>query len=120
MTAGNKGKNVAWLSQISKDGTKVKAIDEMPEVGQHCGWLWSAYNALGARRGAGPDGPLPITFSDIMAYATFYGFDSVSQRRILAAVVTELDDVYLDHVQEARKKAQEKQKSGSKRSRRRR
>ncbi|UVD36478.1 hypothetical protein RCXUPER_60 [Rhodobacter phage RcXuper] len=107
-----------WLEKLYAEG-KIKkkpesAQEPPPPIFPDLYWIWEAYCFLNERRGVGPNGPLPISVSDIQAYAELTGRIEPRYRQQLIRFIPPLDRVFLKdfydrqnaEIEKARKKAE--------------
>ncbi len=59
-------------------------------------WVWEAFTQLSGARQVGFNGPLPLSMSEVLAYAQFRGIESPDEREELLHFVQYLDKVWLE------------------------
>lgn len=100
-----------------------KTTSDPPPLFPDLYWIWSAYCVLSERRGVGPNGPVPITTSDMLAFAELSGRNDPHHRHQLLRFIPPLDRFYLKdfyekqakEMEKSRRKAESKGRSGRKR-----
>lgn len=92
-----------------QDAKKVfEAEPEVPYCLQHTwGWFWELHQA----RGAGFNGPLPLSFTEIQAWVNV---KDVKIRSFEVEVIKEMDTKFMEYVAKKQKEEESKQKSSSK------
>lgn len=112
-----------WLEKLYAEGRikkKPQTLQEPPPaLFPDLYWLWEAYCFLSERRGVGPNGPVPITVHDMLAYAELTERVESRYRQQLIRLIPPLDRYFLkdfyDRQQVELEKAQ--RKSGAARKR---
>lgn len=64
-------------------------------LAQHLLWVWQAFTDLSYRRSSGFGGPLPISYSDILAYCHLKGIKTAEEKERLTRFVDALDKVFM-------------------------
>lgn len=64
-------------------------------LSQHLFWIWQAFSELSYRRGVGFAGPLPISYSDILAYCRLRDIRAASEKERLLRFIDVLDKVFM-------------------------
>ena len=92
-----------WLEKLYAEGI----IKKKPESFQEDGppkpadlfpdvyWIWEAYCFLSEQRGVGPNGPVPITTSDMLAYSKLTGRMEPRYRTQLIRFIPPMDRLFL-------------------------
>ena len=107
-----KQKNNAWLQKLYDEGQLTKK----PEVSQEppptlypdLYWIWDAYCFLSERRSTGPNGPNPISTSDMAAYIDLTGRHEDRYRRQILRFIPPMDRVFLKDFYDKQAKELEK------------
>jgi hypothetical protein len=77
-----------------------------PQIPYEIFWIWRAWMRLNECRnwhtGMGPSTPATISFSAIIEWAEFYGYDE-EDFEMLDACIREMDQVYIRHMVEKAK-----------------
>lgn len=82
----------------------IPTLEEEPELLPHLHWVWEAFSELNYRRGVSMSGPIPISMSDIEAYARFRGINSLAERDRLLNYLRILDQEWMTHHYDEKKK----------------
>lgn len=109
-------KNKAWLESLAKEdpSLKIKTLEEEPELLPHLHWVWEGFSELNYRRGVSMSGPVPITMTDIEAYARFRGINSIPERDRFLNYLRILDQEWMtNHYSEAKKRGDQPDASPS-------
>jgi hypothetical protein len=80
--------------------------DIPPRINSYAQWLINRFWEVSSGRGVGQNGPLPLTFNDILSYCEVVGEDLEPRE---AQALKTLDQAYLNSVFEEKSKAQEGQ-----------
>jgi hypothetical protein len=78
-------------------------------------WIWEAYCFLSERRGVGPNGPVPITVQDMLAYTELSNRKEERYRRQLLRFIPPLDRFFLKNFYDRQAEAFAKERNKSKR-----
>lgn len=100
-------KNKAWLASLAKEDPtlSIKTLDEEPQLLSHLHWVWEAFGELNYRRGLSMSGPVPITMTDIEAYARYRAIFSTAERDRLLYYLRLLDQEWMtNHYEDAKKR----------------
>lgn len=110
------GRKREWVAKLKSEGLTKKKQEEPEETSAlkvlpEGVWLWVMFIYLNSHRQQGPNGPQPITISDMWAYAQLEELDGGESRWALE-VMSELDRVFLEEtykkIEEERKKRDKK------------
>lgn len=111
-------KNSAWLEKLHAEGhtkkpPKAEPQEPSPTLFPDLYWIWEAYCFLSERRGIGPNGPVPITAQDILAFSELTGRTESKYREQLLRFIPPLDRFYLNDFYTRQQAEMEKAKNKS-------
>ncbi len=106
--------NQAWLQKLYEEGQLTKKPEApqepAPKLFPDLFWIWEAYCFLAERRSMGPNGPNPISVSDMEAYTTLTGRTEHTYRYQLLRFIPPMDRVFLKDFYDKQSKELEKAK----------
>jgi len=86
----------------------------MPEVYPDVIWAWDAFDYLNRQRGIGPNGPMPISARDLLAYCELRNIHRDDDVDFLLRIIPKLDHIYLADFNKQQEKRLEAMKNKSK------
>jgi hypothetical protein len=79
------------MPESFQEDTDKKPADLFPDAL----WIWDAYCFLSEHRGVGPNGPVPITANDMLAYSKLTGRMEPRYRAQLIRFIPPMDRLFL-------------------------
>lgn len=90
------GSSYEYLKRKAEAGNARAQADLAEIVQPQSEFLFDAFLVLSKSRGAGMDGPSPLSIRDIIAYSDFLGVSGASQKRRFVRAVQAMDRAYLE------------------------
>lgn len=89
---------------MRESGTRVKALENKPQLHDYLIWVWNAFHQLSSTRNVGMAvGPIP--WDSLDQFAQRHGIEDEDQFENFRHLITVMDSAYLEHIAKISKPA---------------